>query len=104
MGRREDLSTLVVIIVLAALAVLFLMSAGGVSVNPVNLEGRAHQAVEAHGFTNIQYQGLEFWACGTDSQGWNYSATNPEGVVVNLTACTENGILGINKSWWIVTR
>ena len=102
---RDKLSTIGLLIALVILAVVFLGLAGsGNGENPLNLEGRAHQAVEAQGFTNVQYQGLEFWACGTDSQGWNYSAVNPAGVVVNLTACTENGILGINKSWWIVTH
>lgn len=100
--RLETIGLLVILIIL--IFVLLDLSGAGFSGNPMTLEPRARRAVAAQGFTNIQYQGIEFWACGEDSQGWNYSAVNPVGVVTNLTACTDNGFLGLNKSWWIVTR
>ncbi|HRJ59330.1 MAG TPA: hypothetical protein PLV64_23830 [Anaerolineales bacterium] len=102
---RDRLSTIGLLFILILLIVVFLGLAGvGDNKSPLGLEPRARQAVAAQGFTNIEYQGFEFWACGSDSQGWNYTATNPAGVVVHLTACTENGFFGINKSFWIITR
>lgn len=101
---RDRLSTIGLLVALVILAVVFLgLTGGGNGENPLNLEPRARQAVQAQGYSNLQYTGYEYWACG-NAQGWNYTATNPAGVVVNLTACTDNGIFGINKSWWIVTR
>lgn len=102
---RDRLTTIGLLIALVILAVVFLgLTGGGSGENPLNLEPRARQAVQTHGYSNPQYTGYEYWACGKGAQGWNYTATNPAGVPVNLTACTQDGILGINTSWWIVTR
>jgi energy-converting hydrogenase Eha subunit G len=97
------ISTLALIAILICLGLLFLGFTGGAG-SGLGMEHRARQALEAQGYTNAQYTGYEFWACGKDAQGWNYTATNPAGVTVNATACTENGLFGVNKSWWIVTR
>ncbi|HRJ59059.1 MAG TPA: hypothetical protein PLV64_22430 [Anaerolineales bacterium] len=94
--------TLLFILVILILILVGLTYSGGLSVG--NLNAKAKQAVEAQGYTDVTYTGFEYWACGEDAKGYNFQATHPSGVRVNLTACTENGVIGINKSFWVVSR
>jgi len=93
---------LMFVIVLVLLGLLFAMGRTG-AIN-VPLEARARQAVEARGYTILESRGYEFWACGKDAHGFNFLTQTPSGMQVNLTACTDKGVFGINKSFWIVTR
>lgn len=102
---RDTLKTIGLVIALIVLGLIFLglQYSRGNSID-LNMEARAHQAVVRQGYTDIVPTGYEYWACGNNAQGYNFQATNTAGMRVNLTACTDNGWFGINKSWWIVTR
>jgi hypothetical protein len=87
--------------IIAVLALMYVMSGNGGS---PSLETRARQAVEAQGYTVIEPRGYEVFACGSEAHGFNYLVEMPNGTQANITACTDQGVLGINKSFWLVTR
>jgi hypothetical protein len=92
------------VLLLVVLGLLFVAMQDTGAMDFTGLEGRARQAVEAQGYQVLEARGYEYWACGKDAQGFNFLVQNPAGVQMNVTACTENGVIGINKSWWVVSR
>ena len=98
MNRNIFLYLLILVILAAAFFAL-----KGIP-NSNSLESKAQAALTAQGYQVLEARGYEFFACGEDAQGYNFAAINPAGVQVNVTACTENGFVAVNKSWWIVTR
>lgn len=99
---RGKIETILMLLVLGVL-IFVLIGMGGANFN-IGLEDRAHQAAEQEGYTDLVSYGYEYWACGSDAMGFNFEATNPAGARVMITACTDHGVFGINKSWWIVSR
>jgi hypothetical protein len=71
--------------VLATIATLLLCT----SCVPSEVFSRSQQAIADQGYTNIQYQGYEWFACGQEDQfGLRYAATAPNGRRVTLAACS----------------
>jgi len=68
-----------------------------------NFVTSAQQAVEAQGYKNVQYIGVDNFACG-DVAGVAFDADNVNGVRIHLVACNPDGLINFNKGWHIVTR
>jgi len=68
-----------------------------------SFEASAQQAVEAQGYKNVQYIGVDTFACG-EVAGVAFDADNVNGVRVRLVACNPDGLINFNKGWHIVTR
>lgn len=65
--------------------------------------GSAQHAVEAQGYTNVQYAGVDNIACG-QTAGFAFDANNVNGARVHLVACSPNGLVNYTTGWQIVTR
>ena len=63
----------------------------------------AQRAVEAQGYTNVQYTGIDSFACG-ELAGFAFDADNANHARVRLVACNPDGLVNYAKGWWIVTR
>jgi hypothetical protein len=63
----------------------------------------AQQAIEAQGYTNVQYTGVDSVACG-DTAGFAFDADNVNHVRVHLVACSADGLVNYAKGWQVVTR
>ena len=68
-----------------------------------NFAASAQQAVEAQGYTNVQYTGVDSVACG-ETAGFAFDADNVNHVRVHLVACSADGLVNYAKGWQIVTR
>jgi hypothetical protein len=68
-----------------------------------NFAASAQQAVEAQGYTNVQYTGVDSVACG-ETAGFAFDADNVNRVRVHLVACSADGLVNYSKGWQIVTR
>ena len=63
----------------------------------------AQRAVEAQGYTNVQYTGVDNFACG-ETAGFAFDANNVNRVRVHLVACSPDALMNFNKGWWIVIQ
>lgn len=93
---------LLAVVIIAAAVFIFGKVGGG---NGTNEADKARQAIEAQGYTNIQYVGVDTFACG-ETAGFSFDAENVNRVRVRVIACAEggNGLLNPVAGWRIVTR
>jgi hypothetical protein len=87
-------------VLLVAAVIVFSLAKSGESVNP----NGARRAVEAQGYTNVQYIGIDMQACGQETAGYAFEADNANGLRVRVIACNPDGLMNYSRGWHIVTR
>ena len=65
----------------------------------------ARLAIEAQGYTNVQYSEVDFTSCADEHAGYAFDADNVNGVRVRLVACNpDGGTDNYRGNWYIVTK
>lgn len=98
--RRNGI--LLVIVVLVAALLYGLLKVGG-GAGGGSFVASAQRAVEAQGYTNVQYAGTDYLACG-ETAGFAFDADNANGVRVRLVACSPDGPVNYTAGWYLVAR
>ena len=98
MSRKTVLFLLIVFI--AALALPRLCSLSADVSNPRSAPAKAQKVVEAQGFTDPEYVGVDLISCPT--QGHKFRATNSNGARVLVIACPKNGALSWAPAYYLI--
>jgi hypothetical protein len=65
----------------------------------------ARRAVEAQGYTTVQYVDVDLTACDYDHAGFAFDADNVNGVRIRVVACNpEGGTANYRGNWYLVTK